>query len=276
MAVGAAAVPPKPPSVSAAGGGFFTGVASEPVPRRTTLAAVAVLTAGSCAVTQCAAPTPGDLTVTTTSSMAPQPTSAAPATARPAPTVVPTATGPVVSDVTAAELGESWRPGCPVVPAQLRRVTVAFVGFDGARHRGDVVVHEEVVPAVIDVFARLLALRYPIERMQPVDHYPGAADELSMEDNNTSAFNCRPLPGSSRWSWHAYGRAIDVNPLLNPYLDRRGNFEPHNAAPFLDRRRTDPGILHAGDPAVAAFTDRGWTWGGAWRTPKDYQHFERP
>ena len=111
--------------------------------------------------------------------------------------------------------------------------------------------------------------------MRTTDHYPGADDELSMEDNNSSAFNCRPLPSGRSWSLHAFGRAIDLNPLLNPYIDRRGAFQPKNAAPYLDRKRTDPGILHAGDAAVRVFTDRGWRWGGNWRTPKDYQHFER-
>jgi hypothetical protein len=118
-------------------------------------------------------------------------------------------------------------------------------------------------------------LRYPIGKVRTLDNYPGADDELSMEDNNTSAFNCRDIPGTGRWSQHAYGRAIDLNPLLNPEIDRTGAFQPKTAAPYLDRSRTDPGILHAGDAAVRVFTDRGWRWGGDWRTPKDYQHFER-
>jgi hypothetical protein len=96
-----------------------------------------------------------------------------------------------------------------------------------------------------------------------------------MEDNNTSAYNCRVIPGSGRWSRHAFGRAVDLNPLLNPEIDRTGAFQPENAAPYLDRTRTDPGVLHAGDAAVRVFTGRGWRWGGDWRTPLDYQHFER-
>ena len=135
--------------------------------------------------------------------------------------------------------------------------------------------HQDLVADVIAIFDQLHEQRYPMARMRNVDHYPGAEDELSMEDNNTSAFNCRPLPSGQAWSLHAYGRAIDVNPLLNPFIDSRDAFEPKTAAPYLDRNRTDPGILHAGDPAVRAFTDRGWRWGGDWRTPKDYQHFER-
>ena len=108
--------------------------------------------------------------------------------------------------------------------------------------------------------------------MRTVDNYPGAADELSMRDNNTSGFNCRRL--GEGWSLHAYGRAVDVNPLVNPFIDSRGNLEPATARAYLDRTRDVPGMLRAGDAAVAAFTDRGWRWGGAWRDPIDYQHFE--
>jgi hypothetical protein len=129
---------------------------------------------------------------------------------------------------------------------------------------------------VVDVLAELYALRYPIASMRTVDQYPNAEDELSMADNNTSAFNCRGIPGSSSWSEHAYGRAIDLNPLLNPAVHGTGKIEPANAGPYVDRTRREPGMLHAGDPAVAVFAARGWRWGGDWRDPKDYQHFERP
>jgi len=179
-----------------------------------------------------------------------------------------------VRGVTSADLGASWRPECPVGPAELRLVEVDHLGFDGMIHRGNLVVHRDVVDEVIAIFADLAAMRYPVERMRTVDHYPGAEDEASMRDNNTSAFNCRPLPGSTRWSEHAYGRAIDVNPLVNPYLDSGGDLQPKTAGLYLDRTRDDLGLLHPGDAAVAAFTDRGWTWGGSWRDPVDYQHFE--
>ncbi|MHA7648902.1 M15 family metallopeptidase [Mycobacterium sp. ML4] len=182
----------------------------------------------------------------------------------------------VAEPVTAADLGASWHPGCPVEPAQLRRVHIVHIGFDGQQHRGELIVHQDLVPDVIEIFERLYRLGYPVERMQTVDHYPGADDELSMQDDNTSAFNCRPIPGTGSWAQHAYGRAIDLNPRLNPCLYADGTFEPHNATPYLDRDRTDPGVLHDGDPAVRTFTDRGWRWGGYWTTPIDYQHFERP
>jgi D-alanyl-D-alanine carboxypeptidase len=180
-----------------------------------------------------------------------------------------------VGPVTAAELGATWKPGCPVGAETLRRVEVNYLGFDGQTHRGELVVHQDVVADVIAIFGQLYELGYPIAKMRSVANYPGAEDELSMEDNNTSAFNCRLLPSGNDWALHAYGRAIDVNPLINPYIDSGGNIEPTTAGPYLDRNRTAPGMLRAGDPAVRAFTDRGWRWGGNWRSPKDYQHFER-
>jgi hypothetical protein len=188
----------------------------------------------------------------------------------------PPPAGGKVRPVTAAELGASWRPGCPVEPAQLRRVDVDHIGFDGQTHQGELIVHEDLVPEVITIFEQLYRQRFPIEKISTVDHYPAADDELSMEDNNTSAFNCRGIPGTSHWSQHAYGRAIDLNPLLNPCVYAGGTFQPQNAAAYLDRGRTDPGLLHDGDPTVHVFTDRGWWWGGYWTTPVDYQHFERP
>ncbi|MGH3563859.1 MAG: M15 family metallopeptidase [Mycobacterium sp.] len=206
---------------------------------------------------------------------APPPAAAPPVALSPA--NVPSAPADAaVTAVTAAELGASWRPGCPVGPGQLRRVAVNHIGFDGQTHRGELVVHEDLVPQVRTVFEQLYRLRYPIEKIRTTDHYPGAADELSMEDNNTSAFSCRAIRGTGRWSKHAYGRAIDLNPLLNPSITAGGALEPRTAAAYLDRGRTDPGLLHDADPAVRVFTDRGWRWGGHWQSPVDYQHFEWP
>ncbi len=201
-----------------------------------------------------------------------------PSVTTPSPSIAKTSLSPApatIQPVNAADLGPSWRPGCPLEPGQLRRVEVDYIGFDGNTHRGALIVNQDLAAEVVAIFEELLQLRYPIEKIRTVDNYPAADDELSMQDNNTSAFNCRDIPGTGRWSQHAFGRAIDLNPLLNPYIDRTGAFQPRNAGPYVDRTRTDPGLLHAGDPAVRVFTDRGWRWGGYWRTPIDYQHFER-
>jgi hypothetical protein len=235
------------------------------------MAIVAVLAAMSATLLQCRAPEPAQPAEPSPSpSTSPRSTTPHAAPTSTSPTLPPAAVHPVTVD----DLGATWRPGCPVGPELLRRVEVNYVGFDGQTHRGELVVHQEVVADVISIFEQLHRMHYPIAKMQTVADYPGAEDELSMEDNNTSAFNCRLLPSGRAWALHAYGRAIDVNPLINPFIDSGGDIQPKTAGPYLDRNRTDPGILHANDPAVRTFTDRGWRWGGDWRSPKDYQHFE--
>ena len=240
-------------------------------------AGLAALAATTVALVQCApASNPSPMTTTTTA------TATAPTTTTTTPDLAPETfssvtqppTAAQVHPVSAADLGTTWRPGCPLPPEALRRIDLDYWGFDGQTHRGQLVVHHELTGQVIDVFAQLHRMRFPIEKMRTVDLYPGADDELSMRDNNTSAFNCRDIPGTGNWSLHAYGRAIDINPKLNPYIDSRGAYQPANAGPWVDRSRTDPGMLHDGDPAVRAFTGRGWQWGGHWRTPLDYQHVE--
>jgi hypothetical protein len=177
-----------------------------------------------------------------------------------------------VATLTAADLPASWRPGCPVPVESLRAIDADFWGFDGRVHQGRIVVAADVVDDVTGVLHDLFAARYPIDRMEPVDHY-GGRDDASVDADNTSAFNCRLATGSpSSWSEHAYGHAIDLNPLLNPYAVG-DQVLPEQSRPFLDRTRTDPGVIHDGDAAVTAFGSRGWAWGGHWRTSKDYQHF---
>jgi hypothetical protein len=177
--------------------------------------------------------------------------------------------------VTTERLGPSWREGCPVGAEDLRLVNLSRVGFDGEVHRGELIVDERVAVEVARIFADLYFDRFPIERMETVEKY-GADDDRSMAANNTSAFNCRPITGGTAWSVHSYGRAIDVNPIQNPYISRSGTVLPPAGAPYVDRTRTDPGMIHAGDATVEAFERRGWDWGGYWTTPIDYQHFEQP
>ncbi|SER07954.1 M15 family metallopeptidase [Actinokineospora terrae] len=194
------------------------------------------------------------------------------------PAVGPTAGLPYVAviwPVTEKRLGKSWRPGCPVGPEGLRLITLTVIGFDGRVHLGELVVAKEVASEVAKVFGELYRARYPIERLVTVEKYD-ADDDKSMAANNTSAFNCRPITGGTEWSNHSYGRAIDINPVLNPYISGSGTVYPPNGAPYVDRTRTDPGLIHAGDATVRAFERRGWDWGGYWTTPIDYQHFEKP
>src|SRR5262249_32473619 len=133
-------------------------------------------------------------------------------------------------------------------------------------------VHVDVAQAVLGVFQHLCEARYPIERMELIDSYEGD-DEKSMRANNSSAFNCREVadrPGV--WSEHAYGRAIDINPVQNPYV-RRSDVSPPEGRRYADRSSTEPGMVHSGDDTVRAFAFIGWRWGGDWKAAKDYQHF---
>lgn len=178
----------------------------------------------------------------------------------------------VVSNVTRSELRYSHRPGCPVRPAQLRLVRVSHWGFDGKARVGSVVVRSDVARDIVAVFRRLYAARFPIRRLRTIEAYRGN-DAASLAADNTSAFNCRYAiaPGPKRWSTHAYGLAIDVNPVENPYLDR-GAVRPPAGRRYLDRSRARPGMAVPGGVLVRAFTAVGWSWGGRWASP-DYQHF---
>ena len=131
--------------------------------------------------------------------------------------------------------------------------------------------HEDAARPVLGVFRKLYTARFPIRRMVPVDAY-GGSDFRSIEADNTSAFNCRFVDGTHRWSEHAYGRAIDVNPIENPYVS--GGRTSHRASvQYLDRSRRRPGMAHEGGALVRAFAAIGWGWGGRWTSVKDYQHF---
>jgi poly-gamma-glutamate synthesis protein (capsule biosynthesis protein) len=168
-------------------------------------------------------------------------------------------------------IGSSWRPGCPVPLRDLRLVELTYYGFDGRAHRGQLVVHRWYARGFVRVFRRLYEERYPIRRMRLVDHY-GADDTRSMIADITSAFNCRWRAGSPGvWSQHAYGRAIDVNPVENPYVTPTHVSPPAGAA-YADRSQDLPGMIHVRDPVWWAFRAIGWAWGGTWTTVKDYQH----
>ena len=167
--------------------------------------------------------------------------------------------------------GVSWRRGCPVALRDLRLLTLSHWGFDGRARTGRLIVHRDVArDLVAGRFGDLYAARFPIRRMVPVDAY-GGSDFRSIEADNTSAFNCRYVEGTTRWSNHAFGRAIDVNPIENPYVS--GGTTSHAASrPYVDRSKR-PGMAYEGGALVRAFDRIGWGWGGRWTSVKDYQHF---
>ena len=166
-----------------------------------------------------------------------------------------------------------WRPGCPVALSDLRRVTLTYVGFDGRAHRGALVVNRTVAASVAQAFGELYAARFPIRRMLPIEAY-GGSDFRSIEADNTSSFNCRSATGTSSWSEHAYGRAIDLDPIENPYVAADGTTSHPASRVYLDRARvrSRPGVIVEGGAVLRAFARIGWGWGGRWNGPRDYQH----
>jgi hypothetical protein len=178
-----------------------------------------------------------------------------------------------VSRVSAAQLPHSWHRGCPVAPAQLRRLRLRYWGFDRQAHLGTLVVNARAVTPLVRVFARLYSARFPIRRMRPIDAY-GGSDERSLNADNTTAFNCRRAvaSGPKRWSVHAYGLAIDVNPVENPYLEG-GRVHPRAGRAYLNRSRIRRGMAVRGRLLVRSFASVGWRWGGRWTGTPDYQHF---
>jgi hypothetical protein len=177
---------------------------------------------------------------------------------------------PIDAALAARMTPTSWRPGCPVGLGDLRYVWVSHMGMDGTERVGELVVHRDTVAALAGVFRHIWDEAFPVERMRLVDDY-GGDDDASMAANNTSAFNCRRVAGTTRWSEHAFGRAIDINPVQNPYV-RGGRVDPPAGRAYVDRGHVRAGMLVAGGPVVGAFRFVGWGWGGDWSSGKDYQH----
>ncbi len=167
--------------------------------------------------------------------------------------------------------GVSWHEGCPVPLENLRLVRITYWGFDGKAHAGRLVLHRRWADEILGVFERLYDRRFPIRRVRLVDRYD-ADDRASMRHDNTSAFNCRYVAGTTTWSQHAFGRAVDLNPVENPYVVGT-SVSPRRGRPYVDRSDVRPGMVVAHDVAWRAFHVIGWGWGGSWSSAKDYQHF---
>ena len=169
--------------------------------------------------------------------------------------------------------GKSYPKGCIVKREDLRYLTVLHVDAEGQVHRGELVCNRLIAQDVLDIFKQLYEARYPIQRMRLIDDY-GADDECSMQANNTSGFCYRVVSGSTKLSKHAQGLAIDINPLYNPCV-KGTQVQPVTGRRYVDRSRKFSYKIERGDLLWRLFTERGFRWGGAWRSLKDYQHFER-
>lgn len=174
--------------------------------------------------------------------------------------------------------GNSWRESCPVPLIDLRYVNLNYLNFEGETRSGEIIVHKEVADEVVAIFSELYRIGYPIRQMRLVSDF-NANDWQSIDADNTSAFNCRAVTGNKKkWSKHAYGRAIDLNPLENPYLSHTGHISHKGSLQYRQRRHknntpNDHAVLLKYDKTTQIFKTYGWSWGGDWRTIKDYQHF---
>ena len=168
--------------------------------------------------------------------------------------------------------GSSWHEGCPVGLGKLRVVRATYLDFDGDARGGTLVVHEKYARGMLRVLKRLYAKRFPIRRMELIDRYDGD-DHRSMAHDNTSAFNCRFVAGTTRCSNHAYGKAIDINPVENPYVSG-SHVSPPEGRKYANRGKRRKGMIFKHDSVTNSFERIiGWRWGGLWPNPTDYQHF---
>jgi len=177
--------------------------------------------------------------------------------------------------------GNSYRNGCPVSLKDLRYLRMTYRGFDGRDHTGEMIVHKSVAKNVTQVFRELYDSKYPIRKMVLVSRY-GGSDWKSIEADNTSAFNCRKATGSGGWSKHSYGKAIDINPIENPYIRPNGHISHKASYRFKERKHTNPkspadrAMIVPGDKARKIFSKYGWKWGAYFREARDLQHFYHP
>ena len=173
--------------------------------------------------------------------------------------------------------GNSWKKSCPIPLANLRYLRMKHLDFQGKTVMGEMIVHKDVAQEVISIFSELYNIGYPVHKMHLISKYKGN-DWQSIEADNTSAFNCRKATGSKNFSKHAYGKAIDINPIENPYIAKSGRIS-HKASEKYRKRvhkkntYADRAVLLRNDKATKIFKKYGWKWGGDWSGVKDYQHF---
>ena len=176
-------------------------------------------------------------------------------------------------------IGLTYHKECPVSLDELRIVNVKYLGFDNNIYWGDIIVHKDLAFEVTEIFKELFEISYAIKQIIPIEKYNGD-DFASIEADNTSAFNCRKAEGSQKYSKHSYGKAIDLNPLENPYVYSNGTTSHEASQKYLIRKSNDDSIenkavLTSSHKAVQIFKKYGWKWGGDWKNIKDYQHFQK-
>lgn len=168
-----------------------------------------------------------------------------------------------------------WSDECPVPLNDLRVVTVTHYNFDAKIITGEIMVHKNIAEKVANIFQELFERKFAIHSLKLIQEFEGN-DILSMEANNSSAFNFRKIANTNKVSQHSYGIAIDINPVQNPYIKNNNEIiiiQPQSGKDFLDRTNIRSGMV---EEIVDLFKDHGFNWGGDWTSLKDYQHFEYP
>ncbi len=175
--------------------------------------------------------------------------------------------------------GKSYRENPDISLADLRYVRIKYIDFEGNEKDGELIVNRRIARDTVEIFYQLYRHKYPLQEVSLIDDY-GASDDRSMEANNTAAFNYRKITGSTSLSRHAYGMAIDINPLINPYVKGKavlpagGNVYAQRSAEKCTGKYASF-MIQRGDFIYKLFMEHGFTWGGDWRSVKDYQHFEK-
>ena len=182
----------------------------------------------------------------------------------------------ITPEIFARIQGKSYKDNCPIPLEDLRYLRVLHKDINDETHEGEMVCSVHIANDVLEIFKALYEAGYPIERVRLVDEYD-ADDETSMRDNNSSCFNFRFITHSTKISKHVLGLAVDINTLYNPYVKETKDgriLEPANAGEYVDRAKSFPYKIEKGDLCYRLFTERGFEWGGEWKSLKDYQHFE--
>ena len=174
--------------------------------------------------------------------------------------------------------GKTYHQNAYIQRSDLRYLRLHYVDFEGEERVGEMVCNRAIADDLLDIFRQLFEAHYPIERIQLPDDFD-ADDERQMRANNTSCFCFRVIKGSTKLSAHAQGLAVDLNPLYNPCVKTRRDgtlfIQPSTAAPSVDRSRRFAHKIDRQDLAYRLFIQHGFSWGGDWRSSKDYQHFEK-
>lgn len=184
---------------------------------------------------------------------------------------------PITDDVKERIYGLSYKTDCTIPYEDLRYVSVLYYDFENQIQTGEIICNKAIAKDLVEIFYELYCNQYQIDKIRLVDEY-NADDDLSCADNNTSCFNFRTVDGSNTLSKHAQGVAIDINPFQNPYVtypNGKERISPAGSEPYADRSSGLSHMITEDDLCYKLFIEHGFTWGGHWKTLKDYQHFQK-